>query len=135
MIVLDEHLQSKGVEEAIRRWYAGAVINILDLRPDTVIKDEAIPKLLAQQNQPMFVTINVIDFWQRMPASDRFCFVFFAMTSSEILQIPYLLQRLLRHADFDSKAKRAGTAIRITAQGNTSYYSASSSVVHLLADY
>ena len=48
MIVLDEHLQSKGLEEAIRRWYAGTVITVLDLRPDTVIKDEAIPNLLAQ---------------------------------------------------------------------------------------
>ena len=50
MIVLDEHLQSKGLEDKIRNWYAGTVMSVLDLRPDTVIKDEAIPGLLAQQN-------------------------------------------------------------------------------------
>ncbi len=135
MIVLDEHLQSKGLEEAIRQWYAGAVISVLDLRPATVIKDEAIPALLAQQNQPTFVTINVTDFWKRIPASDGFCLVCFALTSSEIIQIPSLLRRLLRHPDFDTKAKRTGNVIRITAQGNAAFYNTDRSVVYPLDDF
>ncbi len=106
MIVLDEHLQSKGLEDEIRNWYAGTVMSVLDLRPDTVIKDEAMPGLLAQQNQPTFVTINVTDFWQRVPASEKFCLVCVAVTSSEIIDIPSLLRRLLKHKDFDTKAKR-----------------------------
>ena len=122
MIVLDEHLQSKGLAETIRHWYGGAVISVLDLRPDTVIKDEAIPSLLARQNLPTFVTINVNDFWQRVPASEKFCVVCFVLTSSEIIQIPALLRRLLRHTDFDTKIKRVGSVVRITSQGNATFY-------------
>ncbi len=132
MIVLDEHLQSKGLEEAIQRWYTGTVINILDLRPETVIKDEAIPGLLAQQNQPTFVTINVTDFWQRVPASERFCLVCFALASSDIAQISSLLRRLLRHADFDTKAQRTGKVVRITSQGNATFYSTENRNIHPL---
>jgi len=135
MIILDEHLQSKGLEEAIQQWYAGAVINIVDLRPNTVIKDDAIPSLLAQQNQPTFVTINATDFWQRVSASEKFCVVCFAVTSSEIVQIPSLLRRLLRHCDFDTKAKRVGKVVRITSQGNMAFYSTEDRDIHSLTDF
>lgn len=129
MIVLDEHLQSKGLAEEIQRWYAGAVVSVLDLRPDTIIKDEAISHLLAQQKQPTFVTINVTDFWQCVPASEKFCLVCFALTSSEITLIPSLLRRLLRHTNFDTKAKRTGTIVRITSQGAAVFYSTENSAV------
>ena len=42
MIVLDEQLMSYGVQASIARWYRGAVIDITQLRPHTVILDEAI---------------------------------------------------------------------------------------------
>src|SRR5262249_52352740 len=58
MIVLDEQLLGRGIERNIARWYRGSVQFIIDLRPDTVIKDDAIPTLLRQQPQPIFVTIN-----------------------------------------------------------------------------
>ena len=134
MIVLDEHLQSKGLADAIRQWYAGAVINVLDLRPDTIIKDEAIPGLLAQQNQPTFVTINAIDFWQHIPASEKFRLVCFAVASSEITCVPSLLRLLLQHGDFDTKAKRTGKVVRITSQGNAAFYSAENKDIHSLID-
>ena len=135
MIVLDEHLQSKGLDKAIGRWYAGAVINILDLRPNTVIKDEAIPGLLAQQNQPTFVTINANDFWQRVSASEKSCIICFAMASSEIIHIPSLLRRLLRHSNFDTKAKRTGKIVRITSQGNAMFYSIEDGNIHSIDDF
>ena len=135
MIVLDEHLQSKGVEEAIRQWYAGAVINILDFRPDTIIKDEAIPGLLAQQDLPTFVTINVNDFWQRLPASEKFCLICFAVTSSEIIHIPSLLRRLLRHSDFNTKVKRAGKVVRIASQGQAAFYLTANRDIYPLDDF
>ncbi len=62
MIVLDEQLLGRNLEVEIARWYRGAVCFITDLRPNTVIKDDAIPQLLQQANQPTFVTINVNDF-------------------------------------------------------------------------
>ena len=135
MIVLDEHLQSKGLEESLRKRYAGSVVSILDLRPHTIIKDEAIPVLLAQQSHPVFVTINVNDFWQRLPMSDKFCLVCFAVTTSEIPQIPDLLRRLLRHADFSAKAKRAGKAVRITVQGNATFYTVGDEAIRVLEGF
>jgi len=64
MIILDEELQGLGLEAAIARWYRGAVLVVTQLRPGSVIKDEAIPTLLRQVKQPTFVTINHADFWR-----------------------------------------------------------------------
>ena len=50
------------IELEIARWYRGAVQFIIDLRPNTIIKDDAIPELLRQSGQPMFATINERDF-------------------------------------------------------------------------
>jgi hypothetical protein len=62
MIVLDEQLLSYGIQSSIARWYRGIVTDITQLRPNTVILDEAIPLLLRAVSRPMFVTINVADF-------------------------------------------------------------------------
>jgi len=70
MIVLDEQLQGLELEDAISRWYHGAVLSVKQLRPGTVIKDEAIPLLLRRLKQPTFVTINDTDFWRRVPADN-----------------------------------------------------------------
>ena len=71
MIIIDEQLQGEGLEELIGKWYPGSVVSMTTLRPNTIIKDEAIPGLLAQQNLPTFVTINVTDFWQKLPLSEE----------------------------------------------------------------
>ena len=54
MIVLDEHLMGLGLDREVRAWYEGQVCYITDLRPDTVIKDEAIPSLLLRERQAHF---------------------------------------------------------------------------------
>ena len=66
MIVLDEQLLGRGVERDIAHWYRGTVQFITDLRPHTIIKDEAIPVLLRRPAQPTFVTINERDFWRKV---------------------------------------------------------------------
>ena len=66
MIVLDEQLLGRGIEHHIAQWYRGTVQFITNIRPNTVIKDDAIPMLLRQLSQPTFVTINARDFWQRV---------------------------------------------------------------------
>ncbi len=65
MIVLDEQLLGRNLELEIAKLYPGTVQFIIDLRPNTVIKDEAIPALLRLQNQPTFITINERDFGKR----------------------------------------------------------------------
>lgn len=135
MIVIDEQLQGEGLEESIGRWYQGSIVSVISLRPNTVIKDEAIPGLLTQLNQPIFLTINATDFWQRSTLSDKFCIVCFVLTSSEIEQIPDLLRRLLRHADFNSKAKRAGKAVRVTLHSGASFYSELNNIVRPIVGF
>lgn len=71
MIVLDEQLLGYGLQANLSRWYRGTVTDITQLRPGTVIEDDAIPLLLRAVRQPTFVTINVEDFWCRLPADPR----------------------------------------------------------------
>jgi hypothetical protein len=72
MIVLDEHLLGLGIRAEIARWYRGAVIDITQLRPRSIILDDAIPELLRSVRQPTFITLNVGDFWRRMAPDRRF---------------------------------------------------------------
>jgi hypothetical protein len=50
MIVLDEQLLGRHIEQDIAKWYRGAVQSIIDLRPNSIIKDEAIPELLRTRS-------------------------------------------------------------------------------------
>jgi hypothetical protein len=83
MIVLDEQLQGLDLEAALSRWYRGAVRNIKQVRPGTIIKDEAIPSLLRRLNQPTFVTLNATDFWRRVSADTAYCIVCMTLTAAQ----------------------------------------------------
>lgn len=122
MIVLDEQLLGRDVEGQIAQWYRGAVCFITDLRPNTVIKDDVIPKLLQQERQPTFVTINEQDFWRKAQTNRRFCIVCFALPDARAREIPPRLRRLFDHPLFDTKKKRLGKMIRV-AEKEVSYYS------------
>ena len=122
MIVLDEQLLGRDIEGQIAQWYRGAVCFITDLRPNTVIKDDVIPKLLQQERQPTFVTINEQDFWRKAQTNRRFCIVCFALPDSRAREIPARLRRLFDHPLFDTKKKRLGKMIRV-AEKEVSYYS------------
>ena len=120
MIVLDEQLLGRGIEHDIARWYRGKVQFIIDLRPNTVIKDDAIPALLQQQSQPTFVTINDRDFWQRAPCDARYCMVCFTLSDGHTGDIPQSLRTLFRLPEFRTKAQRMGKIVRVT-RGAISY--------------
>jgi len=121
MIVLDEQLLGHGLEHEIAKWYPGAVCFITDLRPGSVIKDDAIPRLLLQEKQPTFITINERDFWRKIPLNSRYCVICFALSDSRAREIPSRLRILLQHPSFDSNARRMGVMIRVAEQ-NISYY-------------
>jgi predicted GTPase len=131
MIVLDEQLLGRKLEEQIARWYQGAVCFIVDLRPNTVIKDDAIPKLLQQENEPTFITINESDFWRKTTINSSFCIVCFAMPDSRAREIPQRLRKLLDHPLFDAKKKRMGKMIRV-AEKEVSYYSAEDMMIRVV---
>lgn len=134
MIVLDEQLLGRGIETAISHWYPGAVTFLIDLRPHTVIKDDAAPILLKGQPEPTFVTINVTDFWQQVAITQQFCVVCVAVPDSRSDQVSGLLRRLLRRAEFHTKAKRMGCVVRIT-ESSAAYYTAADRTVRNLEDW
>ena len=122
MIVLDEQLLGRNLEIEIARWYPGAILYVTGLRPNSVIKDDAIPTLLRAQNQPTFVTINETDFWRRIPLSENYCVVCFALPDSRVREIPARLRTLLEHEEFKTKSARMGKMIRVAEQ-EIVYYS------------
>ena len=73
MLVLDEQLMGRDLETVLSGWYPGSVSFITDLRPGTVIKDDAIPSLLRQHSSATFLTINETDFWRKVDIDDHFC--------------------------------------------------------------
>jgi len=94
----------------------------VDLRPNTVIKDDAIPKLLQQENQTAFVTINERDFWRKAAINNQFCMVCFALPDSRVREISQRLGTVFDRPLFDTKKKRMGKMIRVAGK-EISYYS------------
>ena len=131
MIVLDEQLQGLGLEEAIARWYRGAVVVVKRLRPGTVIKDEAIPALLRQAKQPTFATINHQDFWRRAPADPSYCIVCFDLAIERARELPSLLHRLFALPEFKTKRTRMGKIVSIRER-HIRFYSTRTKQVHVL---
>jgi hypothetical protein len=119
--VLDEQLSGRDLETLLGRWYPGPVLFITDLRPGTVIKDDAIPVLLRQQRQATFLTINEADFWRKVAIDDRFCVVCFALPDSRAREIPNLLRAVFRLSTFRTKTRRMGKVLRVTPT-TISYY-------------
>lgn len=72
MIVLDENLLGLRLDNPIAVWYPGRVCYITELRPNTIIKDEAVARLLRGFKGATFVTTNVTDFWRRVPAHPHY---------------------------------------------------------------
>lgn len=122
MIVLDEQIMRQRIATEIDRWYRGRVTNILALRPETVIKDDAIPALLLHVQQPTFVTINTKDFWLKIPAHRRYCVIAFDLPQTDVFGLPSMLHSLLRREQFATKANRMGKVIRVKGE-RIRYYS------------
>jgi hypothetical protein len=117
--------------DAPMQWYRGRVCVITDLRPGTVIKDDAIPALLRTVPQPTFVTLNWNHFWQRTVAHEDFCIVCFTLPANRAAEISPLLRRLFRLPAFKTKAARMGKVARISGE-QVAYYQAHDSQTHLL---
>lgn len=126
--MLDEQLLGRNIDLEISKWYKGTVRFIIDLRPHSVIKDDAIPKLLRQQNQPVFVTINEKDFWRKVAVDNTFCIVCFALKDSQVNAIPQLLRSLLHNSKFKTKEKRMGKVIRLK-NNKIEYYKFNNTIV------
>ena len=125
MIVLDEQLLGYGLAETIRRWYRGAIVSVVDLRPGTVITDQAIPVLLRTVNKPTFVTVNVHDFWRQLAPDLHFCLICIALPDKRVSELPELLRRTLATEPFRTRRKRVGKIARVSVQ-RIQYYTTDS---------
>ena len=114
MILLDENVHQQRIMASIAAWYRGQVRSLTTLRPNTLIKDEAIPKVLRSVRQPTFVTTNVADFWRRIPAHSRYSVVCVALPNERLHELSPLLRRLLRLPEFNTRAKQMGKVIRVS---------------------
>jgi hypothetical protein len=132
MIVLDEQLLSYGIQASIARWYRGKVIDITQLRPHTVILDDAIPMLLRAVSRPTFVTINVADFWRRVASSPRFCIVCCAVPHTRAQDVPDLVRRVLALEPFRTRSRRLGKIVRVSPQ-HVYYYTTDIRAIHRIA--
>lgn len=127
MIVLDEQVSRENLRLSLK-WYPGRVRFVQELRPGTIIKDEAVPALLRRAHQPTFLTINVSDFWLRIPANPRFCILCFPLHIEQFREIPDLLRPVLRVPDFSTKAARM-SKVALIRPGRIQFYCAGSTGV------
>jgi hypothetical protein len=125
MIVLDEQLLGYGLRAAIAHWYRGRVLDVTQLRPGTVIHDEAIPVLLRRVRLPTFVTINVEDFWRRMAPDPKFCIACFGVPHTRAEEVAPLLRRLFATRLFHTRRGRVGKIARVSRR-QIQYYSTAS---------
>lgn len=121
MIVVDENLRDPRVIRAISTWYRGKVIPVTRLRPNTIVKDDAIPALLQGANRPTFVTINATDFWGQVEPHKAYCIIAVALPQERAREIPDWLRRLFRMPEFKTKASRMGKVVRLD-EGSIKYY-------------
>jgi len=131
MIVLDEQLSRASLRAAIRHWYRGAVVEVTQLRPGTQILDEAIPALLRTLRQPTFVTINVVDFWRRLPPDRRFGIICLVLAQGRADDVPALLRRVLLAPPFSTRRGRMGKIARVTRE-QIHFYTVDSWAIQLI---
>lgn len=130
MIVLDENLQDRRIIESFARWYPGQVVCIRDLRPKTIIKDEAVTALLQRANEPTFITINTTDFWLKAQGSNSYCILTLDLAKERSLEISGLVRDLFRRDEFKTKSARMGKVIRWTPT-RVEYYDSNRRVISI----
>jgi hypothetical protein len=73
---------------------------------------------LRQFRRPTFFTRD-IDFYKRNLCHARYCLVYMSVKQQEVATF---VRRLLRHREFDTKAKRLGAVMRISQPGITVWH-------------
>src|SRR5205085_8211880 len=88
-------------------------VSVRELRPGTVIKDEAVPTVLGRYKNATFLTGNVTDFWRKLPAHARYCLVCVPLPTQRQAEIPDLFMAFLRHSSFRTVRQRMGKVVRL----------------------
>jgi hypothetical protein len=105
---------------AARRLTKGQVIPLTSLLAGR-IEDEAVPRALLTVPRCTFITINVVDFWLRVPPHPLYAIICVRLNQDETRKLRGLLAPLLRHPDFKYSRARCGKVFLITPT-EASYY-------------
>jgi hypothetical protein len=120
VVVLDENLNDPQIASDIRDWYRGRVCVVNELRPSTLIKDDAIPTLLRAHSGCLFVTQDPDDFWKRFPSDPSYCVIGLS-AGFPVTHTSPLVRAVLRLSGFRTRRERVGKIARVT-QGKVEYY-------------
>jgi hypothetical protein len=127
VIVLDENLKDPQIAPAFRTWYRGRVCSVNELRPATIIKDDAIEVLLREHPGSILITRNEGDFWKRLPTDPSYCLIEVS-PRFDPRDLPNVVRSLFRLTGFQTRKERSGKIARVT-QGKVEYYTHWSSTV------
>jgi len=133
MIVLDENIHSRQILTSIAEWYRGQVVSVTELRPGSVIRDDAIPALLQSLKQPTFVTTNVDDFWQVVQPHPAYCVVCLSLSGERNSEVPAVMRRLFALPELRTKTLRMGRVVRSSPVG-VLYYDRSREIRRFVGD-
>ena len=132
MIVVDEQLQDYGLCALIARWYPGRVVAITQLRPQTLIFDDAIPTLLRRWSAPTFVTINVHDFWGHLAPDPHFGVVCVDVPHVKANEVSRLIRRAFALDPLQTRRQRLGKIVRVRRE-QVEFYTVESNLVQTIA--
>jgi hypothetical protein len=110
LLVLDDQLDLQKILPPLAGWLT--TVRLQDLRPGEHILDDRVPQLLLTLNRPTFVTIDR-GFWKRRLCHPAYCILYFALDKDKQELLPPLLRRLLRLAEFRTRAVRMGKVARV----------------------
>lgn len=113
MIILDENFP-ESQRQLLQRWRVSFRQIGYETGREGMKDDEIIP-FLHQLRQPTFFTLDA-DFFKRQLRHARYCLVYVDVAQYEAAAF---VRRTLGHKNFDTKAKRMGTVIRVSHVGLT----------------
>ena len=125
MNILDENIVANQ-RELLKSWRIPIRHVGYDIRPQEIQDDALIPFLLHLR-QPTFFTRD-LNFYQRNLCHTLYCLVCLVVGQFEVATF---VRRLLRHPEFNRRARRMGTVIRVTRTGLSVWRLHAENQVHL----
>jgi hypothetical protein len=125
VIILDEN-----VREDQRRLLQSWRISVHQIGHDVGrkgMKDKEMIPFLHQKRQPTFFTRDQ-HFYERGLCHARYCLVYLDVERDEVA---IFVRRVLRHREFDTKAKRMGKVIRVSHAGLSAWHLNAVEEVHI----
>ena len=115
MIVLDENIPASQCER-LKRWRTTFRQIGGELGQNGMDDDQIVP-LLLRLDRPTFFKLDE-DFYNRRLCYERYCLVHLAVSETQVADY---VRRILRHAQLNTKAKRAGRVLRASPGGLTGW--------------